>query len=89
MDCRDPGHVQNRSLRFLPPGVETGQQARIMVGAAAKKWHQEFGHALADYSPTADEVIIAFKLYRRSPPAEAASTARGNIYAADGVRSFL
>ena len=39
------------------------QQAHIIVGAAAKNGIRDLVYALAGYSPTADEVISAFKLY--------------------------
>ena len=39
------------------------QQAHIIVGAAAKNGIRDLVYALAGYSPTADEVINAFKLY--------------------------
>jgi hypothetical protein len=39
------------------------QQAHIIVGASAKNGIRDLVYALAGYSPTADEVITAFKLY--------------------------
>ena len=43
--------------------ANTAQQARVILNASAKSGIRGLVYAIAGYSPTADEVITAFKLY--------------------------